>query len=178
MTAACRELVCPWHRPGDVEPLRYRLAGATLGVSVILAGCAQLPPGGSPGPAYGIERFSQALIAAGATVRNDGTFVPDPLAGEGVNLCVDGQQVAVYSFASSDDRQKGQARINPTDPFHVGNAIVEWLGTPRFWARDLIIVGYNGSDQAVLARITAALGAPFVVGAVDSGRGQGQQFAC
>jgi hypothetical protein len=161
-----------------VQPLRYRLAGATLGVAIILGGCAQVSPSSAPKAAYGIEAFSQALTAAGATVRKDGTFVADPLAGQGVNLCVDGQNVAVYSFATSDDRQKGQARIDPTDPFHVGNAIVEWLGTPRFWARDLIIVGYNGADDAVLTRITAALGSPFAVGAVDSGREQGQQFDC
>jgi len=60
----------------------------------------------------------------------------------------------------------------------VGNAIVEWLGTPRFWSRELIIVGYNGSDHAVVTRITAALGAPFVVGAGDSGRGQAEQLGC
>jgi hypothetical protein len=161
-----------------MQHLRFRFAGTTLGVAMILAGCAQQSAGDSPGAAYGLEAFSQALTDAGATVRKDGTFVADPLAGQGVNLCVDGQRVAVYSFATSDDRQKGQARIDPTDPFHVGTAIVDWLGTPRFWARDLIIVGYNGSDQAVLDRITATLGAPFVVGAVDSGRGQGQEFGC
>ena len=161
-----------------MQSLAYRLTGATLGVAMVLAGCAQVSSSSAPKTAYGIEAFSQALTAAGATVRQDAAFVADPLAGQGVNLCVNGQRVAVYSFATSDDRLKGQARIDPSDPFHVGNAIVEWLGTPRFWSRELIIVGYNGSDQAVLARITAALGAPFVVGAVDSGRGQREQLGC
>ena len=178
ITAACREPDCRGQRPRDVQPLRYRFAGAILGVAIILGGCAQSSPSSAPRATYDIEAFSQALIATGATVRKDGSFVADPLAGQGVNLCIDGQNVAVYSFATSDDRQKGQARIDPTDPFHVGNAIVEWLGTPRFWSRELIIVGYNGSDHAVVTRITAALGAPFVVGAVDSGRGQAEQLGC
>jgi len=158
-----------------MQPLRYRLAGATIGVATVLGGCALVTGGSAP---YDIEAFSEALTTAGATVRQDAGFVADPLAGQGVNLCVDGQQVSVYSFATSDDRLRGQARIDPTDPWHVGNAIVEWLGTPRFWARDRIILGYNGPEQALVTRITAALGEPFVVGAVDSGRGQGQEFGC
>jgi hypothetical protein len=161
-----------------MRPLPYRLVGLTLGLGIVVSACAQGTGGSDPPMAYGLEAFTQALTAAGATVRTEGTFAADPLAGEGRNLCVDGQRVAVYSFATSDDREKGQARIDPTDPFHVGNAIVEWLGTPRFWSRDLIIVGYNGPDQAVLAWITAALGQPFAAGAVDAGRGQSQQFGC
>jgi hypothetical protein len=149
-----------------------------LGIAMITGGCAQAGADGSSTTAYGIDAFSQALTEAGATVRRDAGFTADPLAGEGVNLCVNGQRVAVYSFATGDDRASGQALIDPNDPWHVGNAIVEWLGTPRFWARDLIIVGYNGADAEVQALITAALGAPFAVGSVDSGRGLAQQFSC
>lgn len=127
---------------------------------------------------YGIEALSQELTAAGASVRQGDAFAADPLAGDGITLCVDGQRVAVYSFATSDDRLRGQSRIDATDPWHVGNAIVEWVGTPRFWARDLIVVGYNGSDQTLMTRMTAALGAPFAVGVAHSGRGRGQDFSC
>jgi hypothetical protein len=146
--------------------------------AIFLGGCAQISPSGGPPAAYGIEAFSQALTMAGATVLKGDGFVADPLAGQGVNLCVDGQQVAVYSFATSADRLQGQARIDPTDPWHIGNSQVEWFGNPRFWARDLIIVRYNGPDPDVVTRIKATLGAPFVVGAQNSVGFQGQVFSC
>ncbi len=156
----------------------HRLVGTLAALAILLSACALGSAHSSPAAAYGAREFSRALQVAGATVRQGDSFVADPLAGRGANICVDGQQVAVYSFASSDDRAREQARIDPADPGHVGNAIVDWIGTPRFWARDLIIVRYNGPDQAVKARITVALGAPFAVDAQVAAGGQPQLFGC
>jgi hypothetical protein len=104
------------------------------------------------------------LQRAGATTMRQGSFTPDPLPGEGVSLCVNGQPVNVYVFASAAERKQASARIDRTDPFHIGTAIVEWIGSPRFWERDRIIVLYVGPDPAVQTLLTSVLGPPFATG--------------
>jgi hypothetical protein len=77
---------------------------------------------------------------------------------------VAGQEVSVYAYETEEDRAAVAATIDPQDPSHVGRAIIEWAGNPRFWQRDRIIVLYLGDDPATEARITSVLGEPFARG--------------
>ena len=100
-------------------------------------------------------------------VRETGGISTEPLGGEGVGLCVAGQQVSVYVYSTPEEREAVAARIDPTDPSNLGTSIVEWAGNPKFWQADRIIVLYLGSDAAVESGISAILGQPFA-------RGQGR----
>lgn len=118
-------------------------------------------------PAGPVEAFAAELLAAGATVADQGAFNSVPLGGRGVRLCVAGQQVSVYLYETDEQRAAVTATIDPQDPSNVGRAIIEWAGNPRLWLRDRIIVLYLGGDPAVEAGITSVLGPPFA-------RGQGR----
>lgn len=128
-------------------------------------GAVSSPPESPPtDPAAGL---AAALEAAGAEVRQAGVFNTEPLGGQGVSLCVAGQQVSVYVYATAQEREVVAARIDPTDPSNLGTSIVEWAGNPKFWQADRIIVLYLGGDPAVEAGLSSVLGQPFA-------RGQGR----
>lgn len=109
----------------------------------------------------GVDRLKADLEAARATVVELGTFKGRPFAGSDVRICVGGQQVDVYIYDSAASRVADAGLIDPDDPSHIGLAIVEWQGRPRFWQRDRIIVFYQGSEEATERVLTAVLGAPF-----------------
>ena len=95
-----------------------------------------------------------------------GAFNPDPLGGRGARLCVAGQQVSLYVYATEQERAAASARIDPNDPSNLGTAMVAWAGNPRFWQRGRILVLYLGNVAAVEAGITSVLGEPFARGRV------------
>lgn len=141
---------------------------------VVSATAAPAPP--NTPAADPVAAFGAALQAAGATVGDLGAFNSGPLGGRGVRLCVAGQQVSVYLYEIEEERVAAATTIDPQDPSHVGRAIIEWAGNPRFWQRDRIIVLYLGGDPAVEAGITSVLGSPFARG---QGRGMGPDtYAC
>lgn len=107
-----------------------------------------------------MEGLVSALTAAKMPVRQADTFDAAPFQGHGVLLCVGREEVRVYAFATDQERAAAASRIDPTDPSHIGTSIVEWMGNPRFWQRDRILVLYLGADPA----LTAVLGQPFARG--------------
>lgn len=180
----------PHHARPELRPTRGRLeemariAALLLG-ALIVAGCAagqssppnsSLVPSATGGKGSSLSdappndpagAFEAELRAAGAEVRETGAFNTDPLGGQGLGLCVAGQQVRVYAYSTPEDREAVAARIDPTDPSNLGTTIVEWAGNPKFWQADRILVLYLGSDLAVESGITTILGQPFA-------RGQGR----
>lgn len=123
-----------------------------------------------------VSALATRLAATGASVRELGGVTSLPFAGQATRLCVDGQAFTVFGYGSEQERANDAASIDPTDPAHVGTAIVEWAGTPRFWQRDRILVLYLGDDQGVVDRLTAVLGPPFATG---QGRDRGpDRWAC
>ena len=132
------------------------------------------PPASSPlqtGGEGGVAGLVTDLAAAGAAARADGAFTTDPIGGSGTSVCVGRESVNVYVFASDAERAAAVARIDRRNPSHVGNGIVEWVGSPRFWQRDRIIVLYTGSNAPAIAALTSVLGQPFA--ATPGGGGPG-----
>ncbi len=123
----------------------------------------------------GTQKLVTDLQGAGASVVEHGSFQTTPLSGRGVVLCVLGRPIQVYEYASAAERTKASADIDPTDPSHIGNSIVEWRGNPRFWQRDRIIIQYLGQDPAVEGILSSVIGPPF---AKSGGRGLGPDPAC
>jgi hypothetical protein len=138
-----------------------------LVVAIIAASCQGSSSGGSPSPsprAQGVEGLIADLRGAGAAVTTGASFAPDPLTGQGVVLCVAGEPVRLYAFASAAERAQTASRIDPTDPSKVGTSIVEWIGNPRFWQRDRILVLYLGRNAATETLLRSVLGEPFAKG--------------
>jgi hypothetical protein len=81
-----------------------------------------------------------------------------------VTLCVDGQVVNVYVFPSVEEREAASRGIDPDDPSHIGTSVVTWMGNPRLWQAERVIVLYLGRIPAVEAGLTSILGEPFARG--------------
>lgn len=88
-------------------------------------------------------------------------FATNPVGGEGRIVCVDGEVVRLYVFASGHDRAAAEAAIDPNDPSHVGSAIVEWIGQPRFWSVSHALVSYSGASEGLVSDLREGFGAPF-----------------
>jgi len=110
------------------------------------------------------DRFVAELNVAGVDAAPVETFSTEPVGGQGHLICVGGEEVRVYLFATDELGAAAAARINPDDPSDFGNAIIEWAGNPRFWQRGPMLVLYLGEDQATEALITGVLGPPFAQG--------------
>ncbi len=153
--------------------------GLLIGLlACFVAACATPTPSPSPSPAAaGVEGLVDALTRANALVRQADVFDAAPLPGQGVLLCVGHEEVRVYVFPTEQARAAAASSIDPKDPWHVGTSIVEWMGNPRFWQRDRILVLYIGTDAPTEAVLTSVMGPPFARGQ-GGGRGGSRISAC
>ena len=149
-------------------------------VAIVLAGCAgataptatpsptptQAPESPTPEPSFrhGVEGLIADLVDADLEAAVTDSFDGQPLAFEGLVVCVNGRDVRVYSYGTEQEAVAAAARIDPHDPSNVGTAIIEWDGWPQFWQRDRILVLYQGNDEATIALLTDLMGQPFAVG--------------
>jgi hypothetical protein len=110
------------------------------------------------GAADGVRKLVADLEAAGATVKVGDTFMGDPLSRDAVNICVGSEEMKVYAYASAAERAAVSGTIDPNDATKIGTSIVEWDGTPKFWARDRILVLYLGTDAPTIKLLISVLG--------------------
>jgi hypothetical protein len=136
---------------------RIALAAALLAV----AGCQSL---GGP------QRLVAELQAQGVSAAMGTDLDAGLLGGVPTIVCAGDESVTVYEYRDVDSTIAAAALIDQDDPSMVGNAIVEWAGTPHFWLRDRVIVLYVGEDPEVNAALRNILGRPFAEGR-DPGRG-------
>ena len=116
----------------------------------------------------GHESLLRGLREAGLDAHVGSRFGAGPFPGSGVALCVSGESLQVYEFRTEAQAQAAVTSIDPDDPSHVGDSIVEWVGNPKFWQGDRSIVLYAGSDPDTEDALDALLGEPFAAG---GGRG-------
>jgi hypothetical protein len=129
-----------------------RLVALVLAGLVAVAACQ-----GVDGP----ERLVADLQALGlpATIGRDQDA--GLLGGVATVVCVGDESVSVYTFEDAGAASDAAATVNKRDPWNVGNAVVEWIGPPRFWMRDRGIVLYVGAEPAVDSALRTILGQPF-----------------
>jgi hypothetical protein len=147
-----------------------RRAIQLLVACLVLTGCASASPSATAGPIEGpggIEGLTADLERARAVVKPASQFAGDPLPASGFLICVSGEPVRVYVFSSAQERLKVTSTIDRNDPSKVGTSMVDWMGTPRFWQRDRILVLYLGTKGDTENLLTSVLGPPFA-------RGQGR----
>ncbi len=128
-------------------------------------GGTQQPGSTAPRPTDGPEALVADLVAAGMTVRLGPLFTGDPLAAQGVVMCVGTQPVQLYVFGSVAERVALTSRIDPANPSNLGTTIIDWNGRPRMWQRDRLLIVYLGEDAATEQVLRSALGEPFAVAA-------------
>ena len=155
-------------RRGKRRRRRRRSAAVAAGVLVVVAAglgtTAVDRDGDSEQVAVGAAGDAHAELER--ILRDDGNppFPSDPIGGEGRLACVDGQEVRVFDFGSAEEAQRASDAIDRDDPSNLGSAIVSWSGTPRMWVDEELLVMYSGPDNAVVATLERAFGAPFAVG--------------
>lgn len=118
-------------------------------------------PSPTPSPrahADGLEGLVADLEAEGVKVTVGETFNAEPLAVEGVNVCVGPEELKVYVYGTEAQRLSVSRAIDPNDATNIGTSIVEWDGAPKFWARDRILVLYLGRDALTTNLLIGVLG--------------------
>ena len=132
---------------------------------------------------YDLDALSADLRAASHRVEAVGANVPAPalLGVAPTVLCVDDNVIDVYEYPTATERAKWAATIS-SDGSTVGTkgggeAIVEWAGAPRFYARGRLLVLYLGDQQPVIATLDQVLG-PRLNPEVRQGRGTTGRLLC
>jgi len=140
-----------------------RMGGGLSGTDDAWGACGDITVVGG-----GHEALLREMRDAGLDVKVDSRFTATPLAASGVALCFMGQIVQVFEYDTQAEAESAVASIDPDDPSHVGGSDVEWIGDPKFWQGDRVIVLYVGADAVTEDALDALLGEPFA-----SGRGRG-----
>ncbi|MEO5619202.1 MAG: hypothetical protein ABIS67_15640 [Candidatus Eisenbacteria bacterium] len=129
---------------------------------LVLVGCQSAPtPTPTPIAPTGATGLVADLVTGGANAKLGSFFQSEPIGCNGVSVCLGAETVQVYEFIDHEAALAASAKIGRDDPSHVGNGIVEWTGTPRFWLRDRVIVLYLGKAEATDKALRALLGQPF-----------------
>ena len=74
-------------------------------------------------------------------------------------LSVSGENVYAFEYASAQAADRDAASITP-DGYGVGNSHIDWIGPPRFYKKDQLIVLYVGANRDVTGPLERVLGAP------------------
>ena len=149
-----------------------RLSILLLSFVIACSGTGEVTTTGVSDPSFGTDpdRLFAELNGAGVSADQVDTFATDPLGGTGTLICVGSEEVRLYLFDDEAAAAEVATRIDPADPSNLGNAIVEWVGRPRFWQREPMLVLYLGEDVDTEDLLEELLGPPFAEGA-GPGRG-------
>jgi hypothetical protein len=175
-----RLVVCPWNCSGAATVIHEMRAGwMVLGLAVVAMVACQAPgapsaapttstttmptptPSPTPTAVSGVQALLLDLRAKGAAAKVGSQFLAEPLGGQGMTVCVGAETLQTYEFIDHEAAFVASTKIDRDDPSSVGGAIVEWVGQPRFWLRDRIIVLYLGDDAAIDKVLRELLGSPF-----------------
>jgi hypothetical protein len=141
-------------------------------MAIVAAACT-----GCSAPADPVARGDAAEKVRAAIAEPAGldTFPTEPLPGDGRVLCVGREEIRLYVFDSDAERADAAALIDPSDPSHVGNAVVSWSGNPAFWEVGRALVLYLGPDEELFEELVEAFGEPYAAG---PGRTGGLDVSC
>ncbi len=152
-----------------------------LGAAVILLAACQATTGPSAAPtptaAVGIDGLVLDLTSAGAVAKVGSPFLAEPIGGQGMTVCIGAETLQTYGFIDHEAALAASTKIDKDDPTKVNGGVVDWVGAPRFWLRDRIIVLYLGDDAQTDAALRALLGRPFAQ-STEPGRGFLPELPC
>lgn len=137
------------------------LAVSLLMITMLFAACA--PQGESPADPVAVEdlgTLSKALRDAGAIIESNETIQQEFFTVEGRILKVNGADVQVFEYKSSEAMEAEAVLVAP-DGGSVGTSMMMWMATPHFFKTGRVLVLYVGDDAATLDLLKATLGEQF-----------------
>ncbi len=142
---------------------RHLASGVAALVAVVTAACGG---GGEVQSANSVNTLARALESAGLRVTG-----PDPTnfleAGlfpvPGVSLTASGEKVLAYEFETAEAAAAAADDVS-SDGWGIGFKYVNWTSTPHYYARESLLVIYDG-DTALMKRVLSeAMGQQFAGG--------------
>lgn len=121
----------------------------------------------SPRPVRDYPSFTQALDAAGFTVR-EGKRLGGELFTPGRSVFIDDVAVQAYEYPNEQALDLVRSSVSP-DGYSIptqngGLAMVEWVRTPHLYAAGKLLVLYVGDNQRTLDALALVLGPQFAGG--------------
>jgi hypothetical protein len=107
----------------------------------------------------GYQGIVDALNENGASVQPAGQIQEPFFGNPALAFTVNGENVQIFEFATVEQREAAAATISGNG-FIIGTAMVDWIGTPFFYASERVIVLYVGSNPEMVELLTGILGAP------------------
>ena len=104
------------------------------------------------------------LRVLGAVVERSGPINQPFFPVSGVRLLVNGHQVGVYAFPTSEGAAAAAGGVSADGSSIVGNGVaynVLWVGPPHFFLRDRLIVLYVGDASDILELLQRVLESQF-----------------
>ena len=98
--------------------------------------------------------------AAAAAVDLAGAVSQPFFAPQGQVLSVNGEDVQVFEFTSSEEADTGAQRISAGGS-SIGASMVGWVAPPHFYKAGQLIVIYVGSDDGIISALQRGMGAQF-----------------
>ena len=112
------------------------------------------------GPVTDFVSLVDNLRATGATVDPAGTVTQPFFDPQGQLLTVNGADVQVFEFASTEEAATAASTVS-TDGSSIGTSIITWVAPPLFYQRGKLIAIYVGSDSGVINTLNGAIGSQF-----------------
>jgi hypothetical protein len=130
--------------------------------TAMVAGCSNRTSAASSDPSVTQDLASlvKALENAGATVESGEPVSQTFFTPEGQTLKVNGADLQVFEYETTDAMQKEAAQVAP-DGGSVGTSMMMWMDAPHFYKAGRIIVLYLGSEKAILDLLDKVMGAQF-----------------
>lgn len=122
-------------------------------------GHADLPESATfyDGPVHDTATFISKLRSAGATVEPNGHLSQEFLTVEGQLLLVNGEDIQVFEYPTSDSAAAEAARISP-DGFSIGSSMVSWVSDPHFFQAGRLLAVYVGDTASTIETLENTLG--------------------
>ncbi|OGO59312.1 MAG: hypothetical protein A2029_05020 [Chloroflexi bacterium RBG_19FT_COMBO_47_9] len=100
------------------------------------------------------------LRTRGATVEIGETIEQPFFTVSGQSLKINGVDVQVYEYASTEAMQADTAQVS-ADGSSVGTSMVTWVSSPHFFKLGQLLVLYVGDDSAIIDVLKSTLGEQF-----------------
>ncbi len=139
-----------------------------LFLTILIVACAAPENQFQEGDGTATIEFVDRLRSTGASVEVGQKGSLDDCFGIGSQiLTVNGQTVQVFEYSSIKD-VKDIANSISSDGYNIGHGgmicHIDWVDTPYFYKRNLLVVLYVGSDPSILQLLENVVGKPFAGG--------------
>jgi mono/diheme cytochrome c family protein len=106
------------------------------------------------------DSFIDSLLDSGASVQMMGGVNQPFFSGQGRIITVNGEDVQVFEYANEALADEDVTLVSP-DGHSIGNAMVDWIGSPHFYRNSRLVVIYIGDNPSMGNLLENMLGSQF-----------------